>query len=41
MSNNKQEPLIVNNKSYRKYFVVDNKKIYFNADFDSGNLEKV
>lgn len=31
-----------NNKKCKKYFMVDSTtKIYFNADIDSGNLEKV
>ena len=37
----KIEPLVINNKSCKRYFVVHEKKVYFNADFDSGNLEKV
>lgn len=29
------------NKSCKIYFLVDNARVYFNADFDSGNVEKV
>ena len=38
---NKIEPIVINNKSCKRYFLVNEKKIYFNADFDSGNLQKV
>ncbi len=33
--------LVFDNKSCKTYFLVDNVKVYFNADFDSGNVEKV
>jgi len=32
------ENTLVNNKSCKIYFLVDNVKVYFNADFDSGNV---
>lgn len=31
--------IVTNNKKCKKYFMIDpNTKVYFNADFDSGNL---
>ena len=33
--------LVTHNKNCKRYFMVDDTKVYFNADFDSGNLEKV
>jgi hypothetical protein len=32
------ENSLVDNKSCKIYFLVDNAKVYFNADFDSGNV---
>lgn len=32
------EPLVIKNKSCKIYFIVDGQKVYFNADFDSGNV---
>ena len=29
------------NKKCKRYFLVEGAKVYFNADFDSGNLEKI
>lgn len=35
-----KEPLVSSNKSCKTYFLIDNTKVYFSGDFDSGNLEK-
>ena len=32
------ESTLANNKSCKMYFLVDNERVYFNADFDSGNV---
>jgi hypothetical protein len=33
-----KEPLVTSNKSSKAYFLIDGFKVYFSADFDSGNL---
>lgn len=34
-------PGLPNNKKTKQYFLQDDLKVYFNSDFDGGNLEKV